>query len=45
MPQRIFVIPGLPKLNPGLKFANTFGVSLFLFGWVEGEATRPKSVV
>jgi hypothetical protein len=23
-----FVFPGLPKLNPGLKFANTFGVKL-----------------
>ena len=23
-----FVIPGLPKLNPGLKLANTFGVTL-----------------
>jgi len=27
-PQLTFVIPGLPKLNPGLKFANTFGVNL-----------------
>jgi hypothetical protein len=24
--QSIVYIPGLPKLNPGLKFANTFGV-------------------
>jgi len=21
-----FFVPGLPKLNPGLEFANTFGV-------------------
>ena len=26
--QMTFVIPGLPKLNPGLKLANTFGVNL-----------------
>jgi hypothetical protein len=25
-----FVISGLPKLNPGLKFANTFGVTVTL---------------
>ena len=23
------LIPGLPKLNPGLEFANTFGVKIF----------------
>jgi hypothetical protein len=27
-PSMTFGIPGLPKLNPGLKLANTFGVTL-----------------
>ena len=25
-----FFVPGLPKLNPGLEFANAFGVEFFL---------------
>jgi len=28
MRYRNFLIPGLPKLNPGLELANTFGVKI-----------------
>jgi len=29
-----FLVPGLPKLNPGLEFANTFGVGFCLLSFV-----------
>jgi hypothetical protein len=32
-----FVIPGLPKLNPGLKLANTFGVTVFVVNSFLGQ--------
>src|SRR5437867_10253782 len=34
-----FFVPGLPKLNPGLKFANTFGVG---FSYRRPFRLRPK---
>ena len=29
-PAITYLIPGLPKLNPGLELANTFGVMVYL---------------
>ena len=34
------LFPGLPKHNPGLKFANTFGVKIVTAGFVEIETSR-----
>jgi hypothetical protein len=33
--KKTFVVPGLPKLNPGLKLANTFGVEESLAHFLE----------
>jgi len=34
MRYRNFLVPGLPKLNPGLEFGNTFGVGFCLLSFV-----------